>query len=346
MTVRFGYKASAEQFAPRALVEFAVAAEDHGFDFVATSDHFLPWRPATADGLGGHAPFAFAWAAAVGERTHRVEIGTSVTTPTFRYNPAVVAQAVATLACLHPGRVWLGVGTGEALNEIAAGGVGDWPPFAERFARLREALTLIRALWTGERVTFAGEYYRATDATIADLPETPVPILVAAGGPKVARFAGSDGDGLICTSGKGRGLYADDLLPAFAAGAAERAGEGAGADTAAPAPRRMLELKLSYDEDLARAREDTRFWAPLSLSAEQKSTLTSPDDFAAAADALPLDTVVQRWIVGDDPDAVVAEIAYYVRLGFTDLLIHAPGADQLRAQRLFARDLAPRLRAL
>ena len=124
MTVRLGYKASAEQFAPRALVEFAVAAEDHGFDFVATSDHFLPWRPATADGLGGHAPFAFAWAAAVGERTHRVEIGTSVTTPTFRYNPAVVAQAVATLACLHPGRVWLGVGTGEALNEIAAGGVG------------------------------------------------------------------------------------------------------------------------------------------------------------------------------------------------------------------------------
>lgn len=346
MTVRLGYKASAEQFGPRDLVEFAVAAEDHGFDFVATSDHFLPWRPATADGLGGHAPFALAWAAAVGERTRRVGIGTSVTTPTVRYNPAVVAQAVATLACLHPGRVWLGVGTGEALNEIAAGGAATWPPFPERFARLREALTLIRRLWSGEQTTFAGEYYAVTDAVISDLPETPVPILVAAGGPKVARYAGSDGDGLICTSGKGRELYADQLLPAFAEGARARAGDRAGrGDEPAEAPR-VLELKLSYDEDLARARADTRFWAPLSLDAEHKASATSPEALARAADALPLDTVVKRWIVGDDPDAVAAQIADYVRLGFTDLLIHAPGADQVRAQRLFARDLAPRLRAL
>lgn len=256
MTLRLGYKASAEQFAPRELVELAVAAEGHGVEFVATSDHFQPWRRE-----GGHAPFALAWAAAVAERTSTVSIGTSVTTPTFRYHPAVVAQAVATLGCLAPGRVWLGVGTGEALNEIAAG-IEQWPPFAERFARLREAVDLIRALWTEDRVTFEGAHYRVTDAAIYDRPPEPIPILVAAGGPRVAAYAGAVGDGVISTSGKGRDLYAQKLMPAYERGARE-AGRTAGV--------RMIELKVSYDEDLDRAREDTRFWAPLALSAEQKS---------------------------------------------------------------------------
>ena len=141
---------------------------------------------ATADRRwgGGHAPFALTWAAAVGERTRRVAIGTSVTTPTFRYNPAIIAQAVATLGCLYPRRVWLGVGTGEALNEIAAGGARAWPAFDERLARLREALRLIRALWSGDPVTFVGKYYTAEDAVIADLPAERVPVLVAAGAPR------------------------------------------------------------------------------------------------------------------------------------------------------------------
>ena len=161
--LKLGYKASAEQFAPRELVEIAVAAEEHGMDSVAVSDHFQPWRH-----NGGHAPFSLSWMAAVGERTNRVQIGTSVLTPTFRYNPAVIAQAFATMGCLYPDRIMLGVGTGEALNEIAAG-IEQWPPFAERFARLREAVDLIRALWTEDRVTFEGAHYRVTDAAIYDL---------------------------------------------------------------------------------------------------------------------------------------------------------------------------------
>ena len=134
MTLTLGYKASAEQFAPRELVDIAVAAERHGFESVAVSDHFQPWRY-----TGGHAPFSIAWAAAVGARTERIRIGTSVITPTFRYNPAVIAQAFATLGCLSPDRVFLGVGTGEALNEIATGfqgaGEQEWPEFRERFAQ-------------------------------------------------------------------------------------------------------------------------------------------------------------------------------------------------------------------
>ena len=177
MALRIGYKASAEQFAPRDIVEFAVRAEEVGLDSVVVSDHFLPWRHE-----GGHAPSSLAWLPAVGERTSRVLMGTSVLTPTFRYNPAVLAQYFATLGLLYPGRVMLGVGTGEALNEIAVSG-REWPEFKERFARLREAIRLMRALWTEGEVSFDGEYYRTVGATIYDRPEQPVAVYVAAGGP-------------------------------------------------------------------------------------------------------------------------------------------------------------------
>src|SRR6185312_1348391 len=154
LPLKLGYKASAEQFNPRDLVEYAVEAEAHGFESVTVSDHFQPWRHE-----GGHAPFSLAWMAAVGERTKTVQIGTSVLTPTFRYNPAVVAQAFATMGCLYPGRIMLGVGSGEALNEIATGFTGEWPEFKERFARLRESVRLMRELWRGGRVDFDGDYY-------------------------------------------------------------------------------------------------------------------------------------------------------------------------------------------
>ena len=139
---------------------------------------------------------------AVGERTSHVQLGTSVLTPTFRYNPAVIAQAFATMGCLYPGRIMLGVGTGEALNEIATGFVGEWPEFKERFARLRESVDLMRELWTGARVDFEGTYYNARGATLYDVPDASVPVYIAAGGPVVARYAGRAGDGFICTSAR------------------------------------------------------------------------------------------------------------------------------------------------
>src|SRR5699024_264148 len=152
--LKFGYKASAEQFGPRDLVEYAVMAEQAGMDSATVSDHFQPWRDD-----GGHAPVSLAWMTAVGERTERLQLGTSVLTPTLGYTPAVRAQALATMACLYPGRVFLGVGTGEAVNEIATGHRGEWPEFKGRFARLRESVRLMRALWTGETTSFAGDYY-------------------------------------------------------------------------------------------------------------------------------------------------------------------------------------------
>ncbi|MGV9724984.1 glucose-6-phosphate dehydrogenase (coenzyme-F420) [Nocardia beijingensis] len=332
--LKLGYKASAEQFGPRELVEIAVLAEEHGLDSATVSDHFQPWRH-----KGGHAPFSLAWLAAVGERTQRIQLGTSVLTPTFRYNPAVIAQAFATLGCLYPDRVMLGVGTGEALNEIATGYTGEWPEFKERFARLRESVDLMRALWTGDRVDFDGEYYKTVGASIYDVPKGGIPIYVAAGGPLVARYAGRAGDGFICTSGKGMDLYTEKLMPAVAEGAAKA---GRSADDI----DRMIEIKLSYDTDPELARENTRFWAPLSLTAEQKHSITDPIEMEAAADALPIEQIAKRWIVASDPDQAVEQIKPYLDAGLNHLVFHAPGHDQRRFLDLFQRDLAPRLRAL
>ncbi|MDJ0335754.1 glucose-6-phosphate dehydrogenase (coenzyme-F420) [Salinibacterium sp. G-O1] len=334
MTLKLGYKASAEQFDPRELVEIAVAAEQHGMESVAVSDHFQPWRHE-----GGHAPFSLSWMAAVGERTKTITIGTSVMTPTFRYNPAVIAQAFATMGCLYPGRIMLGVGTGEALNEVATGFSGEWPEFKERFARLREAVTLMRQLWSEDRVNFEGEYYSTVDASIYDRPDTPIPVYIAAGGPVVARYAGRAGDGFICTSGKGMELYTEQLIPAVKEGA-EKVGRSFNDID------RMIEIKLSYDTDADLALENTRFWAPLALSKEQKHDITDPIEMERAADALPIEQIASRWIVGSDPDDVVAGIKQYVDAGMNHLVFHAPGQDQRRFLELFERDLAPRLRAL
>ncbi|MEU2032967.1 MULTISPECIES: glucose-6-phosphate dehydrogenase (coenzyme-F420) [Nocardia] len=332
--LKLGYKASAEQFGPRELVEIAVLAEEHGLDSATVSDHFQPWRH-----KGGHAPFSLAWMAAVGERTQRIQLGTSVLTPTFRYNPAVIAQAFATMGCLYPDRVMLGVGTGEALNEIATGYTGEWPEFKERFARLREAVDLMRALWTGDRVDFDGEYYKTVGASIYDVPKGGIPIYIAAGGPLVARYAGRAGDGFICTSGKGMDLYTEKLMPAVAEGAA-KAGRTVGDID------RMIEIKISYDTDPELALENTRFWAPLSLTAEQKHSITDPIEMEAAADALPIEQIAKRWIVASDPDQAVEQIKPYLDAGLNHLVFHAPGHDQRRFLDLFQRDLAPRLRAL
>ena len=332
MTVRVGYKASAEQFGPRELLEYGVLAEQLGLDSVTISDHFQPWRHE-----GGHAPASLPWLGALGERTERITIGTSVMTPTFRYNPAVVAQAFATLGCLYPGRVFLGVGTGEALNEIATGYEGEWPGFKERFARLRESVRLMRELWQGDRVDFDGDYYRTKGAAIYDVPDGGVPVYVAAGGPVVARYAGRSGDGFICTSGKGAELYEDKLMPAVDEGLEK-------AERPHDAIDRMIEIKISYDRDPDRALENTRFWAPLSLSAEQKHSIDDPMEMEREADELPIEQVAQRWIVAATPEAAMRQIGPYLDWGFTHLVVHGPGHDQDRFLRSFSEDVLPLIR--
>ena len=329
--LRLGYKASAEQFAPSELLDFAVTAEEVGFDSILVSDHFQPWRHE-----GGHAPYSFAWLGALGQRTSRAIIGTSVVTPTFRYHPAIVAQAVATLAALSPGRVMLGVGTGEAVNEVPATGIA-WPGFKERFARLRESIELMKRLWSEERVSFEGTYYRTDKATLYDRPAEPVPLYVAASGPTAARLAGSVGDGFICTSGKPPELYSETLLLNVETGLRE-------AGRATASIERMIEMKVSFDSDGERAMHDTRHWAALALSPEDKTGVNDPVEIERLAAALPIERVASRWIVSSDADEHLDKIAPYVELGFTHLVFHAPGPDQERFLRAYAEQVLPRLR--
>ena len=329
--LKLGYKASAEQFGPQELLEFGVHAERCGFDSVLVSDHFQPWRH-----TGGHAPFSFAWLAALGARTERVLLGTSVLTPTFRYHPAVVAQAMGTLGCLFPRRLLLGVGTGESLNEVPPLGIA-WPEFKERFARLREAIQLMRRLWSEERVSFDGTFYKTRNATVYDRPAGGVPLYVAAGGPQMARYAGKVADGLICTSGKGEALYREQLLPAFADGARQAGRDSAALD-------KLIEVKVSFDTDRQRALEDTRHWGALALSAEEKTGVEDPLEMERLADALPTERTASRWIVSTDPEEHVERIRFYTDLGFTHLVFHAPGPDQRRFLDLYAEHILPRLR--
>ena len=328
--LKLGYKASAEQFRPKELLDYAVLAEKLGFDSVFVSDHFQPWRH-----TGGHAPFSLSWLGALGARTDRIVMGTSVLTPTFRYHPSVVAQAFGTLGDLFPGRVVLGIGTGESLNETPATGM-RWPEQKERTARFREALQLIRRLWKEERVSFKGDYYQTSAATIYDRPEHPVPIYIAAAGPVIAKLAGERAEGFICTSGKAMELYSETLLPAVDAGLAK-------AGRALDSIDRMIEVKVSFDTDRERALQDTHYWGALALSPEEKMNVEDPLQMERLADALPVERTAKRWIVSSNPEEQVERIRPYVELGFGHLVFHAPGPDQARFLNLYAESVLPLL---
>jgi coenzyme F420-dependent glucose-6-phosphate dehydrogenase len=327
--MRYGYKASAEQFAPRELIDYSKLAEKLGLGTIAVSDHFQPWRH-----KGGHTPAVFPWLGALGEGATDAFLGTSVLTPTMRYHPSIVAQNFATLACLNPGRVFLGVGTGEALNETPAT-AGEWPGAKLRRMMLQEAIKLIKQLWSEERVTFEGEYYRTDRATIYDKPDEEIPIYVAASGPLAAKLAGRVGDGYIATSGKDPQLYLD-LLDNLREGA-----EKAGRD--ADAIDKFIEIKVSYDHDVEYAKEACNFWAPLALKPAEKSGIDDATEMKEAADKI-LDRAHTRFIVSNDPDEVVEKIQPYVEVGFTHLVFHGPGHDQERFLEAFCADVLPRLK--
>lgn len=330
MAITFGYKASAEQFGPRELLALSSQATDGGLETIAVSDHFQPWRHD-----GGHAPSVFPWLGALVTASPNATVGTSVLTPTFRYHPSVVAQVFATLGCLAPGRVWLGVGTGESLNETPAT-AGDFPGVKERRMRLAEAVRLIRRLWTEERVDFDGEYYRTVKATIYDRPGQPIPIHIAAGGPLAAKLAGRAGDGMIVTSGKGEELYTT-LLGAMAEGA-----EAAGRDP--EQIDRIIEIKVSYDREIDKAREACKPWSALALTAEEKANIHDPVEMQKAAEGAE-DRAHTRFIVADDPQAVVEGVKFYTDLGLRQLIFHLPSDDQSEQLKAFTDDVLPALQA-
>ena len=328
MAPAIAYVASHEQFPTPRLIEWTVLAEQAGFDAMWASDHFQPWMD-----IQGHAGHAWITLAALTQRTTGMLLGTGVTCPTFRNNPANVAQAFASLGVLAPGRVFLGVGTGEALNEVPAG--GGWGRYAERAERLVEAITIIRALWEGDWVSYHGTYHHVEEAKIFDKPAQQVPIYVAAGGPKSARLAGMHGDGLGTVGGV-FGEAGKRVLKSFEAGARE-----AGKDPATMA--RLVELFVVLGDEEAALRAG-RHWL---FSGAIDGLFDVPDPRRIRQIAEERTTpraVIERWVVSPDPAVHVAAIRELAAQGFTHIFIHAPQEDQERFIEVYGRDVLPAVR--
>ncbi|HLV03092.1 TIGR03557 family F420-dependent LLM class oxidoreductase [uncultured Georgenia sp.] len=330
MALTIGYAAALEQFHPTEVLEIATLAEAHGFSGVMAADHFQPWTPTQ-----GQASFVWNVLAALGERT-RGDIGPGVTAPTFRYHPAVVAQASATLAAMYPGRHWLGLGSGEALNEHVVGAY--WPEAPERINRMFEALDIIRKLFTaslaGRDAKHTGTYYRLESTRLWTMPEQPPPIFVATGGPVTARRAGKHADGLITVGAPVEKVAG--LLDKFAAGARE-----AGKD-AASLPK-IIQLHLSWaptdEEAVANAVEQ---W-PNGAMRFPKADIRSPFDFAAMARLVRPEDFAGRMVISADPDVHRAAIQRYADLGFDRIYLHNVGRNQRDWVEVFGRDVLPKV---
>jgi len=326
-----GYAAALEQFHPSEALELAAYAERHGFSGVMAADHFQPWVPAQ-----GQSGFVWSYLAAVGERTAG-DFGPGVTAPTFRLHPAMVAQASATLAAMYPGRYWLGLGSGEALNEHITGEY--WPEAPERINRMFEAIEIISKLFSsslaGKDVKHAGQFYKLESTRLWTMPPTAPEILVATAGPVTAKRAGRTVDGLITVGApleKIAGLFAK-----FAEGARE-----AGKDP--DIMPKLLQLHLSWastqEEALANA---MREW-PNGAMKFGKADIRSPFDFEAVARMVRPEDFEGRLVISADPDVHRAEIQKYVDLGFDRIYLHNVGRNQREWLEVFGRDVLPALR--
>ncbi|QDB78737.1 TIGR03557 family F420-dependent LLM class oxidoreductase [Georgenia sp. 311] len=328
--MKIGYAAALEQFHPREVLDYAAHAEAHGFTGVMAADHFQPWTPTQ-----GQASFVWNVLAALGERT-RGDIGPGVTAPTFRYHPAVVAQASATLAAMYPGRHWLGIGSGEALNEHVV--APYWPEAPERINRMFEAVEIISKLFTaslaGKDTKHSGTFFRLESTRLWTMPEQAPPIYVATGGPVTARRAGKHADGIITVGAPVEKVAG--LFDRFAQGARE-----AGKDPATMP--KILQLHLSWapteEEALANALTE---W-PNGAMRFAKADIRSPFDFAAMARLVRPEDFAGRMVISSDPDVHRAELQKYADLGVDHVYLHNVGRDQRRWLEVFGRDVLPKV---
>lgn len=300
--MRWGYTCSSEEFAGSTLVDLARRAEDEGFEFVTVSDHFHPWVEAQ-----GHSPFAWSTLGGIAATTDRVSMGTGVTCPLIRQHPTVVAQAAASVDEMSGGRFFLGVGTGEALNEHVTG--RRWPAIEERQQMLVEAVSVMRALWTGDTLDHAGTYYRVENARLFTTPAHDIEVVWAASGPKSAALAAEHGDAMWCTSPD------ESLVQAY------RDGGGAG--------RVIGQMTICWADDEAAARRTAlQQWPTAAIGGQLSQDLPTWTHFAAATELADEDDVAATVVCGPDEAAVVEMAQRYARAGVTDLHVHQVGPEQ------------------
>ncbi|MGH2461070.1 MAG: TIGR03557 family F420-dependent LLM class oxidoreductase [Chloroflexota bacterium] len=326
-----GYKASTEQFGPDELLDWVVEAEKCGFDSITASDHFHPWRD---DGVQCFS--VWPWLGAVGARTRRVQFGTGVTCPTFRYNPAVIAEHAATLGAMFPGRFWLGLGTGEAPSERAT--TGCWPDYRDRHDRLVEAIAVIRRLWGGEHLTYRGRYFQTRDAHLYVKSPSAIPLIVGASGPTSVRLAGQHADGWMVPAGTDSvDHYRDVLVPAL-----ERGARDAHRDPRSLA--RAVELYVMCTDNPTEALADARLWASTLLDDREKYGVYDPRDLQKFAGRLSDAAVERGFLISANPADHVAFAERFIQLGASQLFFHAPGPRQGEFIQFYGKEVLPRLR--
>lgn len=313
--MEIGYALSSEEHRPADLVRHAVLAEESGFPFALVSDHFHPWVDRQ-----GESPFVWSVLGAIAASTTTMRLGTGVTCPTIRMHPAIVAHAAATTAALLPGRFFLGVGTGENLNEHVLG--DRWPSTWERRAMLEEAIFVMRELWKGELWTHVGDYYRVDNARLYTLPDESIEVLVAAGGPEAAELAATSGDGLISTSPDA------ELVDAYA-----------GAGGAGP---RYGQLTVCYAESEEEARATAYEWWPnAALSGTLGQELPLPSHFEQAAAMVTEEDVAEAVVCGPDLDRHLERITEFVTAGFDHVYVHQVGPEQEAFLEVYASEVLP-----
>lgn len=314
---RIGYALSSEEHTPNDLVRHAQRAEQVGFPFALISDHYHPWVNEQ-----GHSPFVWSVIGGIAQATQQLELGTGVTCPTARIHPAIVAQAAATAAAMMPGRFFLGVGTGENLNEHILG--EHWPPFDVREAMLEEAVEVIRRLWEGDTVSFWGNFYTVEDARLFTLPAEPPPLMVAASGPTMAATAGRIGDGLISTSPDA------EIVQKFQAEADEQR----------PCFGQMTVCWAPTVEEARRTAH--RIWPNAGLQGQLSQELRTVTLFEQATKVLSEEQTTEHIICGPDAQAHIEMIQKYINAGYDHVYIHQIGPDQEGFFGFYAREVLPR----
>jgi coenzyme F420-dependent glucose-6-phosphate dehydrogenase len=328
--LQLGYKAGPEQFPPTDLLDYAVAAEQAGFDTIDASDHFTPWSEE------GQACFIWTWLGAAATHTGRITLGTGVTCPILRYHPSIIAQAAATVSCFAPDRTYLGLGTGEALNEFAA--TGKWPEYEDRQAMLAEAIDLIRALWSGKEITFEGQYYQTQKAKLHTPPASPIPIYVSTLVPESAAFAARYGDGMITVGGKQPEIY-QQIIQNFEQGAQDN-----GKDPS-QMPK-LIELNVEYTDDTNTAIEYQRkYWAGAFVPALFNAKIYTPKMSQENGEVVGPDTIRKMVHISNNADDHIQFAQQFIDLGFDHLFFHSAYPDQKAFLQAYGRDVLPQLRS-
>ena len=321
-----GYAASFEQFHPTDLLSYSQQAEKAGFGAVMASDHFHPWVPSQ-----GHSAFVWAWMGALGATT-KLRFGTGVTPPGYRYHPAVLAQAAATLEAMYPGRFYLGLGAGEALNEHIVGEY--WPEAPTRLERLMESIEIIKALFSGKKIKHRGTHFNVESAKLYTLPEAPPPIYVATSGPIMAKRTGKFTDGLITVGAADVKLKM--LVDRYEAGAKE-----AGKDPATMP--RLLQVKVSYAESVEAATEAAVKEWPNGGMAFPKADIRDPEDFEAMAKLVGPQHYKNRVLLSPDLAEHTAYLQHFVDLGFGEIYVHNVGRNQEAFIKAYGEQVIPNL---